>query len=413
MSNMLEEAIVDAGALREAAQKNAQEKIIEHFSNDIREAVDKILEQDMFGATDPFANLMGGPAATMAPTTPYSPMAPPTGAGMGAPMGPGAAPGMIDMPAEGKEKVPGDWIVEQTPYAATTADNAIVSLDLNRLEESIQRDLDETEDLDEDDLYEEEYSLEETDLPEILFDPKTHKRVEEEQLEEDEDPEAVGDTDEGIEGMGDSGFEAEGDLTGISEMIRGILAEDDDGDYLEEDDDTLEEDDDMLEEDDDPRDDFGGGHGEYARAAAKPDYPYRESKQLQENKQNTNKLTKLNEQNNRFRTLIQHLKEDMERVNLSNAKLLYQNRVLDSASLNERQKDRIVETIANAKTVEEAKIIYETLQSTVGADVSKRKPKSLNEVVTKRSSAFMPRKEEKKVDAFSERMKILAGLNKN
>ena len=100
----------------------------------------------------------------------------------------------------------------------------------------------------------------------------------------------------------------------------------------------------------------------------------------------------------------------MEEVNLSNAKLLYQNRVLNSASLNERQKDRIVETISNAKTVEEAKIIYETLQSAVGPNSSKSKPKSLNEVVTKRSSAFMPRKEEKRVDPFMARMKTLAGI---
>jgi hypothetical protein len=39
MSSMLEEAIIDAEALKEAAQKSAEEKIIEHFSKDIKEAV--------------------------------------------------------------------------------------------------------------------------------------------------------------------------------------------------------------------------------------------------------------------------------------------------------------------------------------------------------------------------------------
>ena len=118
----------------------------------------------------------------------------------------------------------------------------------------------------------------------------------------------------------------------------------------------------------------------------------------------------MSEQLEKYSTIITKLRTKLEESNLANAKLLYQNRVLDSASLNERQKDKIVDTIANAKTVEEAKIIYETLQSAVGASSRKRKPKSLNEVVTKRSSAFMPRKEEKKVNAFSDRMKILAGL---
>jgi hypothetical protein len=132
---------------------------------------------------------------------------------------------------------------------------------------------------------------------------------------------------------------------------------------------------------------------------------------IKEHKTLNNKVQKLNEQNNKYRTYIQQLKEHVEKVNLSNAKLLYQNRVLNSTSLNERQKDKIVETIKNANSVEEAKIIYETLQSAVGASQSSRKPKSLNEVVTKRSSAFLPRKEEKRVDPFMARMKALAGIN--
>ena len=53
-------------------------------------------------------------------------------------------------------------------------------------------------------------------------------------------------------------------------------------------------------------------------------------------------------------------------VNLTNARLLYTNRVLNSTSLNERQKTRIVESISNADSVEEAKVIYQTLQSAVG-----------------------------------------------
>ena len=82
--------------------------------------------------------------------------------------------------------------------------------------------------------------------------------------------------------------------------------------------------------------------------------------------------------------------------------------------MNERQKDRIVEAISNATTVEEAKIIFETLQSAVGSAPKRTKPESLNEVVTRSSSAFMPRREaEQKVDPFAERMKILAGLKNN
>ena len=46
MSSMLEQAIVDAKALREAAIKNAEETLVEKYSDDIKEAVEKLLEQD-------------------------------------------------------------------------------------------------------------------------------------------------------------------------------------------------------------------------------------------------------------------------------------------------------------------------------------------------------------------------------
>ena len=46
MSSMLEQAIVDANALKEAAVKNAEQLIIEKYSADIKEAVDTLLEQE-------------------------------------------------------------------------------------------------------------------------------------------------------------------------------------------------------------------------------------------------------------------------------------------------------------------------------------------------------------------------------
>ena len=165
-------------------------------------------------------------------------------------------------------------------------------------------------------------------------------------------------------------------------------------------------------------DDDGDTDESISKAAKDKKEEVKESLQLQrknkslltEQKELNTRVNLLEQKLNKYATIITKFKNKLEESNLANAKLLYQNRVLDSASLNERQKDRIVETISNAKTVEEAKIIYETLQSAVGANAPRSQPKSLNEVVTKRSSAFMPRKEEKRVDTFSERMKILAGI---
>ena len=46
MSTMLEQAIVDAKALKEAAIKNAESALIEKYADNIRDAVDSLLEQE-------------------------------------------------------------------------------------------------------------------------------------------------------------------------------------------------------------------------------------------------------------------------------------------------------------------------------------------------------------------------------
>ena len=47
MSNkMLEQAIIDANALKEVALKNAEATVVEKYSRQIKEAVDNMLEQD-------------------------------------------------------------------------------------------------------------------------------------------------------------------------------------------------------------------------------------------------------------------------------------------------------------------------------------------------------------------------------
>ena len=45
-SSMLEQAVIDAKALKEAAIKNAEQQVIEKYSQEIREAVDSLLEQE-------------------------------------------------------------------------------------------------------------------------------------------------------------------------------------------------------------------------------------------------------------------------------------------------------------------------------------------------------------------------------
>ena len=86
MSNMLEQAIVDAEALKEAAIKNAEATIIEKYSDDIKNVVDQLLEQEMPPMPMDPAMMMGGP---------MPPQGPPPG-----PENMAAIPGAHEMAAE-------------------------------------------------------------------------------------------------------------------------------------------------------------------------------------------------------------------------------------------------------------------------------------------------------------------------
>ena len=52
MSSLLEQAIVDAKALKEAALKNAEQLILEKYSNEVKTAIDSLLEQEEAAPAD-------------------------------------------------------------------------------------------------------------------------------------------------------------------------------------------------------------------------------------------------------------------------------------------------------------------------------------------------------------------------
>ena len=123
----------------------------------------------------------------------------------------------------------------------------------------------------------------------------------------------------------------------------------------------------------------------------------------------------LKTQNKELESIVYKLSDKLEETLLSNAKLLYQNRTLSDASLNERQKEKIVEAIAKAESPKEAKQLHETLKSTVGGK-EKYAPKSLSESVNRRSnlsgllSGRQNLNETQNSDPFFNKMKKLAGI---
>jgi len=133
-----------------------------------------------------------------------------------------------------------------------------------------------------------------------------------------------------------------------------------------------------------------------------------------ENTQYRTALKKSKKSTKRFEQAVMKLKEKLDEVNLTNAKLLYQNKALNSASLNERQKRKLVEAVSNADSVEEAKVIFETLESSVGSTSRKKQPKSLREAVEKSSSMILSNRKRdtvrQKENPTYNRWKSLAGI---
>jgi len=124
---------------------------------------------------------------------------------------------------------------------------------------------------------------------------------------------------------------------------------------------------------------------------------------------------KANEDSEKLLGVVEQLKDKLDEAMVANARLVYANKTLSDASLNERQKSKIVEAIAKATSVDEAKTLHETLTATVGS-TQNNGPKSLSESVNRRSnlSAIMPRRKDNVVTesmSFADRMKKLAGIN--
>ena len=375
MSSLLEQAIVDAKALKEAAMKNAEATIIDKYSEEVKSTLSQLLEQDEL--SDALAGL-GGEEEPDA-----------------------------DAEATMDEEVEKDEIAEGVPDAFTEdvaeldgvneGDDAQVTIDFKELAEALNQLREGVE---------EEETLEESE------------DVEEEPMDE----------------------EIELDEESIMEMVSSMLSEEDE-ETLEE----AEEDDDVMEEGEEDGDlyeelsdalleaimekltvDMGatlsgwaGRSDDDMKHQMELEMAHRRStdvaeelealKKAQEELVFENKKLKQNLSN--YQEVVNSLKENVQDVNLSNARLLYTNRTLRNISLNERQKERIVEAISKAGSVEEAKTIHETLQSTV-ASTPQRGPQSLSEAITRPTSVIRAsRKEQPKADPFQARMRKLAGIN--
>ena len=356
MSDMLEQAIIDAEALRDAAMKNAETLVLEKFSGQIKDAVEILLEQEEALDLDPTAMATEDPAAL------------------------GDDPTAVEMPDE--PSAPTSSVMEHIPLAATKTDEEQVEIPLDALMEQIKQmseemtwDGDEVSDPsleegcpDEDVVTED--SDEEVDLDEVFL-----KELAEEIT------------------VHNAKTQKSGYIGATVEEVE--LAEDE---LL-----ALEQDSKVREANDEKR-------KAVKKLNAVNETLIKENKKLEES------LAKAKEFIFELRDSVLILKEKLDSTSLSNAKLLYQNKTMCSDSLNERQKRKLVEAISNSESIEEAKVIFETLQSTVGSTLNKKQPKSLGEAVEKPSSMILSNRrnpDRQKANPVYNRWKSLAGIDNN
>ena len=111
---------------------------------------------------------------------------------------------------------------------------------------------------------------------------------------------------------------------------------------------------------------------------------------------------------------INHLRSELNEVNLLNSKLLYTNKIFKGKSLTENQKIKVLKAFDKAETVKEAKAIFETLNENL---VTKTKKSNIRESLgaASKPAGVAPKRNLNEgiiqEDAMVNRFKKLAGIN--
>jgi len=399
MSSMLEQAIVDAQALREAALKNAEQALIEKFAPQIKDAVESLLEESANPPAKKKVKYEGQIYSVMEVEDGKYTLRNET-----------TKPFVVSE-AEVSELSEGDLLQEEEAAAAPAGGTTPVEAPpafgpgVNH-ETPVQFST----------QYEE--PVYEFDLSELQLD----EEPEQEEAPTEEPAMDLGGEEAAEEPAEEGGDEADDLLAGL-ELQEGIeLEEDDEDELVNEIMKILGESDELLEEE------LIVDMGEVKDGTFRTDETtlkyyeemqkakeYAEAK-AEENENLKETLKRFKLKNKQYKDAVEKLSDKLNETLLSNAKLIYSNKTLGDASLNERQKNKIVEAIAKARTPEEAKNLHEALNATVTSGQDKKSPRTLSESVTRKStlSGILPRRKqqvnESEEHTFAEKMKKLAGI---
>ena len=107
---------------------------------------------------------------------------------------------------------------------------------------------------------------------------------------------------------------------------------------------------------------------------------------------------------------IEALRNELNEVNLLNAKLLYVNKVFKAKNLNESQKLKVIAQFDKATTAKEAKAIFESMNNAI----AKSKKSTIKESLgfASKAAGVAPKKQIVQVDETMSRWQMLAGITK-
>ena len=377
MSSLLEEAFVEANTLKEAAKQQAQAELAEKYAKELDQKINKLLEQQ-------------GVSAIFEQEEDEDPLA-------GDDLGMADDLGLEDdLDAEGGEEDVEDTMDDQIPYSYSDDERMCpcededeeVEIDLDQLI-AMADDEDETHEEVADEIAggeedmelggeeegEEELKLEE-DLLANLFEQDYLQALAEELSAGESKPRESLRVSRTAETNGEKNDMSLDDATAAHE--KGSLDV-----FL----------DSLAKADEDEE--------ETEKSPARPDHSHKLQKELEESKKiaraHESKIKSLQESNKKlkkfndaFSEKLQEASDALVALSLENDKLRYQNSVLESTSLNERQKTKLVEAISRAKSEQEAKSIYALKENfTASASPNRSSENPLESILNKRPAPAM------------------------
>ena len=119
---------------------------------------------------------------------------------------------------------------------------------------------------------------------------------------------------------------------------------------------------------------------------------------------------KMEEELEEAKSTIEALRQDLQEINLLNAKYLYMNKLFKSKSLSESQKVKVVNALDRAVTVNEVKNTYETLKESFNETKKTQLKESIG--FASQATGVAPKARIVDADPFINRWQTLAGIKK-